>query len=191
MNASLVGATAALLLCLPRVAAADNPVRLAIDPAKSALSYKVVHPFHETEGKSSSMEGVAVLKPEGGALVQVKVDIRTFDSGNSNRDDHMKECTEANKLPYATVKGVLKDFKLPATYPADATATLEGELEFHGQKHPLTVPVQLHFDSAAHAHVKGAFDISLDAYQVERPSLMMRKIDDACHMGLDLDFVAK
>ena len=123
--------------------------------------------------------------------MQLRVDVRTFDSGNSNRDDHMKECTEANKLPYATLKGLLNDFRLPTAFPADLLVTLDGEMEFHGRKRPVTVPLTVHFDSAAHAHVVGGFDFSLDAYQVERPSLMMRKIDDVCHISVDVDFAQR
>lgn len=175
---------------LPLAARADGAIKFTVDATKSSLTYKVVHPFHETEGKTITLEGAAVVKAEGGALVQVKADLRTFDSGNSNRDDHMKEATEANKFPFVTLKGLLKDFKLPATYPADANVSLEGELELHGVKHPVTIPLALHFDSATSAHVTGGFDVSLDAYQIDRPSMMMRKIDDACHMTVDLSFAA-
>ena len=44
----------ALLLC-SAPALADGPVTLAVDPAKSTLSYKVVHKFHEVEGKTSKV----------------------------------------------------------------------------------------------------------------------------------------
>lgn len=181
---------AAVLVPWPQSARGDGPVKFTLDAPKSTLKYKVVHPFHETEGKTSALEGVALVKPEGGAMVQIKADLRTFDSGNSNRDDHMKESTEANKFPFVTLKGLLKDFKLPATYPADVNVSLDGELELHGVKHPITVPIALHFDSAASAKATAQFDVSLDAYQIDRPSMMMRKIDDACHMSVDLTFAA-
>jgi polyisoprenoid-binding protein YceI len=187
-TSALLSALALGLAAVPT--RAEGPVKFTLDPAKSSLTYKVVHPFHEVEGKTSAMEGVAVVKPEGVALVQIKTDLRTFDSGNSNRDDHMKESTEANKLPWVTLKGLIKNFKMPSAFPADVNLPLEGEIELHGIKQNLTVPIAIHFDSATHAHAQAAFDVSLDAYKIDRPSMMMRKIDDACHLTADVDFSA-
>jgi hypothetical protein len=34
--------------------------------------------------------------------------------------------------------------------------------------------------------VKGAFDVSLDAHGVERPSLLLVPIEDACRVDVDL-----
>ena len=104
---------------------------------------------------------------------------------------NMKEATEANITPWATIKGLIKDLRMPATFPADAKGTLEGELLFHAEKHPISVPMEIHFDSATHAHAKGNFDFSLDAYKIDRPSLMTIKIEDKCEITTEMDLNAK
>jgi polyisoprenoid-binding protein YceI len=159
--------------------------KLAAD--KSTLKYHVEHKFHKVDGHTQKLEGGAAIKGDQ-VQVQIRVDVGSFDSDNGNRDEHMRETVEATKFPSATLKGLVKDFKMPATFPADVKGTLTGELEFHGVKNPLSVPVTLHFDSADHAHANSEFDISLDAYKIDRPSLMTIKIEDACHVIADVDF---
>lgn len=167
---------------------ADGQFKL--DPATSTLTYKIVHKFHEAEGKTSKLDGLAVIKGDT-ALVQVRGDVGSFDSGNSGRDAHMKETVEASKFPSVTLKGQLRGFVMPASFPGDVKGNLEAEVDFHGEKKPYAVPLTLHFESATHAHARAEFDVSLDAHKVERPSMMLMKIEDACHITADIDFVAK
>jgi polyisoprenoid-binding protein YceI len=84
-----------------------------------------------------------------------------------------------------TFKGQTK-IAPPAAYPAKMDLALFGELEMHGKKFPETINVHVEMASATSWHVTGTFDVSLDKYQVERPALLLKKIDDACHMTLDL-----
>ena len=176
-----------LLASSPFPALADGAV-FKLDAAHSTLTYKVVHKFHESVGVSKQVQGAAAFKGSD-ALVQLRATVDSFDSGNANRDAHMKETVEAARFPEVGLKGVLKGFKLPTTFPAQVKAQLEGQLSFHGETHPITVPVELEFESATQVHATTAFDFSLDAYKVERPALMFVKIDDACHISGDLRFV--
>jgi polyisoprenoid-binding protein YceI len=174
------------VLSVPAGASAQSAI-YKIEPGQAQLTYKIVHKFHEVQGVSKQVQGAVALKP-GEAQVQVRVDVTTFDSGNANRDSHMKETVEAAKYPFVTLKGVVKDFTPPTKFPATLKVNLDGQLEFHGVTHPLSVPVELTFADASHLRGKTEFDISLDAYKVERPSLMFIKINDACHITADLGF---
>lgn len=181
--ATLIGLCVALGGSLP--ARAEAPAVYKIDVAHSQLSYKIVHKFHEVVGVSKQVQAAVALKP-GEAQVQIRVAVKTFDSGNANRDAHMKKTVEATSFPLVTLKGVAKGFALPAKLPATVTTTLQGSLTFHGVTQPIAVPVTVAIPDAAHLHVTTAFDVSLDAYKIERPSLMFIKIDDACHIQADL-----
>ena len=111
-----------------------------LNASASTVEYKVVHPAHEVEAKATKLEGAAAIKPDG-ALVQLRFDNRAFDSGNANRDYHQRQTIEADKFPYTTVKGQVKGFTLPTSFPADVKGTLVGEMEFHGVKNPIPIPV--------------------------------------------------
>jgi len=44
----------------------------------------------------------------------VRAKVASFDSGNANRDAHMREATHEAAHPYVEVKGTMPALKLPA-----------------------------------------------------------------------------
>jgi polyisoprenoid-binding protein YceI len=149
----------------------------------SALTYRLKHKLHVVEGKARPTEGKARLLPDGTLQVAVRANVADFDSGNSNRDAHMKEATEAAKFPTIEFKGVATGVKLPTAFPSEQAVVLKGQLTFHGVKQAMEVPLKVVFTSAREVSAEGQFQISLEAFKVERPSLLMVKVDDA----LDLE----
>jgi polyisoprenoid-binding protein YceI len=149
------------------------------------LRYTIKHKLHEVSAESHEVEGKAKLLPDGTVQLMVRAPVASFRSGDGNRDEHMLETTGGQSYPFVTFKG-LAHLPAPASYPATVTLSVAGELEFHGQKNPETIPVTVELASAQQWHVTAAFDISLDRYKIERPSLLLIPIDDACHMDLDL-----
>lgn len=176
-------AVAALFLGLP--ALADEARTYAIKDG-SAVTYKLVHKLHEVEGKAKPSEGKARLLPDGTLQVVVRAKVEDFDSGNGNRDAHMKEATEAAKFPLIEFKGVATGVKLPEKFPAEVPVTVSGKLTFHGVTKPAEVPLKARFASAKDVTAEGTFTISLEGYGIERPSLMMVKVDDALALELKL-----
>ncbi|MCA1828015.1 MAG: YceI family protein, partial [Myxococcales bacterium] len=76
----------------------------AFDLREGTLTYTVVHKLHEVKGTSRELQGRAVL--QGGTLkVQVRATVASFDSGNGNRDEHVREVTHEPVHPFAQVKG--------------------------------------------------------------------------------------
>jgi polyisoprenoid-binding protein YceI len=145
----------------------------------------VDHKLHATDGRSSQIEGKAVVQPDGKVLTMIRVPVASFDSGDANRDSNMRETLEASRLPFVVFKGV-SSLVVPAARGKAIPATIRGELEFHGIKRPIDVPVTLEFADDGTASVKGKMKLSLDAFKVERPSLLMIKLDDACAIEFDL-----
>lgn len=150
----------------------------------SALAYDLVHKFHQVHGVSRSVEGKARVLPDGTVQVMVRAPLQSFDSGNSNRDAHMLEVTEAARNPYVVFKGI-GTLAPPSTYPADEQLELNGELTLKTTR-PIRVPVVVHFASPERATLDAKFPVSLDAYDVERPSLMFVKVDDRITIEADL-----
>lgn len=170
-------------------AAEAGPIDLAVQ-AGSTLSYRLVHKLHEVTGVSRAVEGKARLLPDGTVQVVVRSRVDAFDSGNGNRDAHMLEATEAARFPFVTLKAV-GSLAPPATFPAKVELTLRGQLDFHGTARPVEVPVEVSFASARRATVVAKVPISLDAYGVERPSLLFVKVDDAVVVTASLTLAAE
>ncbi len=179
--------TVASVLFMAGAASAVAPAILNVDPTSSSISYTIVHKLHTVVGTSKKLEGKVAMQADGTVQVMVRAPIASFDSANSGRDEHMQETLEATRFPLVAFKGLAKITE-PTTFPAKVTAQVTGELDFHGRKHTETIPVEITFTSATEAHATAKFDVSLDKYEVERPSLMLMKIEDNCRVALDLPF---
>ncbi|MCK8499694.1 YceI family protein [Myxococcus fulvus] len=181
---------ATLLLSVPALAQGGAKT-YALKKDASTLTYKLHHPAHEVVGTAKPSDGKALLKADGTLQVAVRANIKDFDSGNANRDQHMWEVTEVAKYPIVDFKGVAPGVKVPATFPSKVQVTLKGQLLFHGEKQSVEVPVTVLFKSATEVTTEGAFTISLEQFKLERPSLLMVKVDDKLVLEPKLVFVVE
>ena len=88
-----------LLLALPALAAADS--QWVLD--QSTLTYHVSHPLHQVEGVSHAAKGKGVCHA-GQCDFLIAVPVKSFDSGDSNRDLHMLQVTRGAQFPIVTVR---------------------------------------------------------------------------------------
>lgn len=153
---------------------------------EGALTYTLVHRLHQVDGTSRALEGRAMAAPDGTMRVQVRTKIASFDSGNSNRDEHMREVTHEVVHPYVTVKGTLPALSLPLAAPL--ATTLHATIELNGEKQPAEIPVQLTQDGPR-VRAKFSFPISLEAFKIERPELLFVKVDDRVVLSGNVAFV--
>src|SRR5579872_4551392 len=70
---------------------------------QSTLTYHVAHPLHQTEGVSKSAKGKGVCH-DGQCDFLVGAPVKSFDSGDSNRDLHMLQATRGAEFPLITVR---------------------------------------------------------------------------------------
>jgi len=177
--------TAALAIAALLSAAVPGAQVLDLQPAASSIKFHVEHKLHTVEGTSRAAEGKALLDADGAVRVMVRVPVQSFDSGDANRDSHMLETLEAGRFPQVVFKGVgtLKG-AAPGGKPVELS--LRGELEFHGVKRAVEVPVTVELGQDGSVRVRGTLTVSLDAHGVERPSLLLVKLEDPCTITLDL-----
>ena len=173
-------ALVAVLLCAP-------PVGQLLELREGTLTYTVVHKLHEVRGTTRQVEGRALAQPDGTVRVQVRAKVASFDSGNSNRDEHMREVTHEHVHPYVEVKGTLSGVNLPLRQVQEAT--LHATVELNGEKQTQDVLVKLE-PAEAGARATFSFPFSLDAFKVERPELLLIKVNDRATIAGDLRFEA-
>ena len=152
---------------------------------EGSLTYTVVHKLHEVRGTTRALEGRAHLLPDGSGRVQVRAQVASFDSGNSNRDEHVREVTHQALHPYATVKGTLSGLAVPLA--AAAEVTLHATVELNGVKQAAEIPVKLTREGAR-VRAQFAVPLSLEAFRIERPELLFVKVDDRLLLSGDLLF---
>jgi polyisoprenoid-binding protein YceI len=166
-------------------AAGDEPSSRNFSLKSGALTYRLVHKLHEVQGTTRSLEGRAVVQPDGSARIQVRAKVASFDSGNANRDAHMREATHEPVHSYASVKGTLQGLHPPLT--AAVELPLSATLELNGVKQEATIPVRLSQEGPLLRAVF-SFPISLEAFHVERPELLFVKVDDKVQVTGDVSF---
>src|SRR5271156_275194 len=96
--------TAFLLAALPAFAIADSQWILK----QSTLIYHVSHPLHQSEGVSHAARGKGVCH-DGQCDFLIAVAVKSFDSGDSNRDLHMIQVTRGAQFPLVTLRTRLPD----------------------------------------------------------------------------------
>jgi polyisoprenoid-binding protein YceI len=174
--------TAALLAL---AVAASPGGALVVDPAASVVKFHLDHKLHKVDGRSSAIEGKAVVGPDGRVITMIRIPVATFDTGDANRDSHMRETLDAGKFPHVVFKGVTS-VTVPVAHGKPLETRLQGELEFHGVKRAVELPVEVSFQPDGGAVVRTKFAVSLDAHHVERPSLLFVKVDDQLLMDVEL-----
>jgi polyisoprenoid-binding protein YceI len=167
------------------VIAAAAAQTFSIQTDKSLLRFHIVHKLHKVDGESHAVEAKAAVSADGNLQVMARAAVNSFKSGDGNRDEHMLETLEAQKFPQVTLKASVK-FEMPKEVPASQEVSVQGELEFHGKKQKVTVPLTLAWNKDGDAHATGTLAIGLDSFGIERPSLLLVKIDDECKIDIDL-----
>lgn len=152
-----------LLLLFPqRSSAADE--QWVLD--ESTLTYHVSHPLHQTDGVSHAARGKGVCH-DGQCDFLVAVPVKSFDSGDSNRDLHMRQVTKGAEFPMVAVRT-----RLPENDSKAATIYADLEIQFAGQTaHYKQVAFQLTFQ-ASEIKITGTIPATLSDFKIEPPTLL-------------------
>src|ERR1700692_209197 len=90
---------ALLLLTPPKLAQADSQWVLE----QSTLTYHVSHPLTQTDCVSHAARGKGVCQA-GQCDFLIAVPVKSFDSGDSNRDLHMLQVARGGQFPIVTLR---------------------------------------------------------------------------------------
>src|SRR5579872_1282705 len=153
---------ALLFFALPTLAQTDQQWVLA----QSTLTYHVSHPLHQVEGVSHEARGKGVCNA-GQCDFLIAVPVKSFDSGDSNRDLHMLQAVRGAQFPLVTVRTRLPETALTATaIRADLTIEFAGQTAEYKE-----VPFQL-MHQGRDIKISGTIPATLSDFKIEPPSLL-------------------
>jgi len=157
---------------------------IAVDHAwvlkESTLSYHVSHPLHQTDGVSHAARGKGVCH-DGQCDFLIAVPVKSFDSGDSNRDLHMIQVTRGAEFPMVTVRT-----RLPESAAGSTTIKADLEIQFAGQTvHYQQVP----FEMTAQGNDKkivGTIPATLVDFKIDPPSLLAMPVKNEIPIRVEL-----
>lgn len=182
MTSKLRLALASLLLgsalSAPGFAAEPTPYRFT---PESTVTYHVIHPMHHVVGVSHQLSGEprVTAGPDLAMPLRLSVPIRSFDSGNRNRDRNMLQVMHVSRYPQAVleIQSVTWASKRTEGTKTTAEGTAKGSLTLNGTTRPVDITLS-GFVDGARMEVDARFSFLLSEFGVERPSLLFRPVDD-------------
>jgi hypothetical protein len=133
---------------------------------QSTLTYHVSHPLHQSEGVSHAARGKGVCHA-GQCEFLIAVPVKSFDSGDSNRDLHMLQVTRGAEFPMVTVRT-----RLPEAASASASVQADLEIQVAGQAaHYKEVSFQL-VTQGTETKISGTIPATLSDFKIDPPSLL-------------------
>ncbi|MGP0073837.1 MAG: YceI family protein [Bryobacteraceae bacterium] len=155
---------AILLLAPLRPALAQTDRQWILE--ESSLTYHVSHPLHQTDGVSHAARGKGVCHA-GQCDFLIAVPVKSFDSGDSNRDLHMLQVTRGAQFPIVSVRTQLREAD-----SASATIHADLEIQFAGQTAQYN---QIAFQMATQGNqirISGTIPATLTDFKIDPPSLL-------------------
>jgi hypothetical protein len=165
-----------LLLAFPRFVPADSLWILE----ESTLTYHVSHPLKQTDGVSHGAKGKGVCHA-GQCDFLIAVPVKSFDSGDSNRDLHMLQVVRGGQFPLITVRTHLpEDAEALATIPADL------EVQFAGQTVQYKQIAFQHVTKGSDTLITGTIPLTLADFKIDPPTLLALPVKNEVPVRVDL-----
>jgi hypothetical protein len=166
------------LLLVPATAAAQGDTQWVLD--QSTLSYHMSHPMHQVDGVSHAAKGKGTCHA-GQCSFLIAAPVKSFDSGDTNRDLHMLESTRGAQFPMVVVRT-----SFPEEATASATIDTDLEIEFAGQTARYThVPFQ-RVSRGNEAHISGTIPSTCSDFKIDRPSFLTVPIKNEIPVEIEM-----
>ena len=153
-----------LLVAAALPAAAQSDSQWVLE--QSTLSYHLSHPMHEVDGVSHAGKGKGVCHA-GECDFLIAAPVKTFDSGDTNRDLHMLDTTKGAQFPMVVVKT-----HFAASELNNATVYADLEVQFAGQTaHYAHVAFQ-RTAQGKDVRISGTVPATCSDFKIERPTFL-------------------
>lgn len=147
---------------------------------QSTLTYHMSHPMHEVNGVSRAAKGKGVCHA-GQCDFLIAVPVKSFDSGDSNRDLHMLEATRGAQFPMVILRT-----QFPEAATTSPTIYADLEVQFAGQTaHYKHVPFQ-RVTQGNEVRITGTIPATCSDFKIDRPSFLTVPIKNAIPVRVDM-----
>ena len=167
---------AVLFAALPLFAQSDSQWVLA----QSTLSYHMSHPMHEVDGVSHAAKGKGTCHA-GHCDFLIAVPVKTFDSGDTNRDLHMLETTRGAQFPMVVVRTQFEQ-----TDSSSSPIYADLEVQFAGQTAHYAHVAFERITQGNQVHITGPIPATCADFKIDRPTFLTVPIKNEIPVRIDL-----
>ncbi len=150
---------------------------------QSSLTYHMSHPMHEVDGTSHAARGKGICRA-GECDFLIAVPVKSFDSGDTNRDLHMLEATKGAQFPMVQVRTLFPE--------SEASAPIihaDLEVQFAGQTaHYAHVPFERTQVGSA-IRIVGTIPALCSDFKIDRPSFLTVPIKNEIPVLVDMTWL--
>ncbi len=164
-----------LLVLLPQLLWADSQWILV----ESTLTYHITHPLHSAAGISHAARGKGICHA-GECNFLVAVPVKTFNSGNSNRDLHMLQVVRGAQFPMVVAR-----FQMPEAEITLPTIHANLEIQFAGQTAEYKQVAFERTQKGTETEVKGTVPMKISDFKITPPELLFMPINNAVPVSVD------
>jgi polyisoprenoid-binding protein YceI len=178
-GAALLG----LLLAGPCATAGELLVR--VDPAASRITFVLGATLHKVDGTAPLPAAESGLDPDSGALRgAIIIDATALATGNERRDRKMHaEVLESGPFPSIILRP--RRLRGPFDPYRGGTVVVEAELETHGARHEVRLPLRIKVDGQR-ATVTGSFTLPYVEWGMADPSVFLLRVAKEVLVQVDL-----
>ena len=174
----------ATLLSLGTLASAQKQI-MTVDPDSSNVTFALTGTGHEVHGTFHVSKGTIEFDRSSPTMSgSVVVSAASGDSSDKSRDKKMHSDV-LDVSHYADVTFEPKSYQGTIAPTSDSSIQVSGVFTLHGTPHDITVPMQVHIESA-NVTAKGSFIVPYVQWGLKDPSVMILKVAKEVHIDLDL-----
>jgi|TARA_B100000287_G_scaffold314938_1_gene298510 Uncharacterized conserved protein len=153
---------------------------LRIDNSISSISYSGTHFLHNWDATNDNITGLIELNDNQISKIGVIAKVKDFKSGNSSLDSNSYRVLNALRIPNIV-------FRSKETVDSLDVVNVSGTISFHGIEKDLNVLLDKSTDNN-NISLTGKFIINLSDFNIERPSLLLQKINNEIDIDIKLIF---
>ena len=151
-----------------------------IDSERSSISYTGKHFLHKWSAVNKNISGLIQIEDESISNIGIVAKVSDFKSGNSSLDSNSFRVLDALQFPNVIFKSTTLDQE-------NGQIRIEGVINFHGIEKDINISAEV-IQLNEITQLSGKFSVYLTEFLVDRPSLLLRQIDNEIKIEFILFF---
>ena len=147
---------------------------------KSTLTYHMTHLVHQVDGTSTAARGKGNCH-EGECDFLIAAPVKSFDSGDTNRDLHMLQVTRGGEFPYVTVRT-----HIPQPTADSGTVYADLEIQLAGQTAQYRHVAFEKTASGSQVRITGTVPATCSDFKIDPPTFLTVPIRNEIPVRVDM-----